>query len=411
MDNKKHGSVFGAVLLIIGSCIGVGILALPIMTGLCGFFPSLIAFLFGFAFMMVTSLLLLEMNGWFSSNTNLVSMASKTLGKIGEISSWVFFLFFFYTLLIAYIAGIGSLIASLFQNYFSMHIPDWVGSLMLVVLLGWLIYFGTRAVDFTNRYLMIGKLGSFICLVFLGVAHVNAEFLLRSNFKFVLFSLPIFVLAFGFQNMVPVLTTYMKGDYKRVRFSILTGGVCTLAIYLIWQVITLGIIPLEGKSGILESLKSGEEAAQAIAGILGTHWVSYFASSLAFFAILTAFLAQSLGLSHFLEDGFKVGNKKSVSNVGICSLVVVPPLLFALIYPTIFLKALNFAGGICLMFLYGILPVFMVWKGRYHLKLSGPYKVAGGKPMLVIVFLFALFVAFFQLSSMFDAPFIPKVGE
>ncbi len=408
--DKKQGSVFGAVLLIIGSCIGVGILALPIMTGLGGFVPSLFAFLFGFGFMMATSLLLLEMNGWFSSKTNLVSMASRTLGKIGKISSWIFFLFFFYTLLVAYIAGIGNLMTTVFQNYFSIHVPDWVGSLLLVLLLGWLIYFGTRAVDFTNRYLMLGKLGSFICLVLLGAAHVNAEFLLRSDFKFMLFSLPMFVLAFGFQNMVPVLSTYMNGDYKRVRLSILLGGGLTLAIYLLWQVITIGIIPLEGKSGILESLKNGEEAAQAIAGILGTHWVSYFASGLAFFAILTAFLAQSLGLSHFLEDGFKISHKKH-ENVGICALVVVPPLMLALIYPTIFLKALSFAGGICLMFLYGILPVFMIWRGRYKLKLSGPYKVAGGRPLLVIVLLFALFVVFFQVSSMVDAPYIPKVGE
>lgn len=407
--DKKKGSVFGAILLIVGSCIGVGMLGLPIMTGLCGFFPSLVAFVLGFAFMIATSLLMLEVNGWFSHKVNMVSMASRTLGKYGKIAGWIFFLFFFYTLLVAYIAGIGSLVSSLFQDYFSMHIPDWLGSLGMVVLLGWIVYLGTRSVDLTNRYLVMGKIAAFICLIFIGAAHVNPNFLLRSNFSYVLFSLPMFVLAFGFQNMIPVLSSYMEGDHKRVRFSVLVGGIVTLSIYLIWQVVTLGIIPLAGPSGIEESLKEGKEAAQAISGILGSHWVSYFASGLAFFAILTAFLAQSLGLSHFLEDGFKVSYKKH-ENIGICSLVVIPPLIFAVIYPTIFLKALNFAGGICLMFLYGILPVLMVWKGRYHLKLHGPYKVAGGKPLLVIVFLFALFVAFFQLSTMFDAPYIPKVG-
>ncbi len=408
--DKQHGSVFGSVLLIVGGCIGVGLLGLPIMTGLSGFLPSLIAFVFGFAFMLSTSLLMLEVNGWFGHNANLVSMATKTLGKVGRLASWVFFLFFFYTLLVAYIAGIGSLITSLAHDYFSVSIPDWGGSLLLVVLLGWLIYFGTRTVDFSNRYLMVGKVGCFICLIFLGAAHVNAQYLLRHNFSFVVYSLPIFVLAFGFQNLIPVLITYMKGDFKRVRLSIIVGAITNLVIYLIWQVITLGIIPLEGPSGILDSLKNGQEASQAISGILGSHWISYLASGLAFFAILTAFLAHSLGLSHFLGDGFKITYKRH-ENIGVCSLVFIPPLIFAVIYPTIFLKALNFAGGICLMFLYGILPVLMVWKGRYVLKLSGPYRVLGGKPFLIWVLLFALFILFFQVSTMLGAPYIPKVGE
>ncbi len=406
--DKKHGSVFGAVLLIIGGCIGVGLLGLPIMTGLCGFFPALIAFVFGFAFMLSTSLLMLEVNGWFSHNANLVSMATKTLGKAGRVASWFFFLFFFYTLLIAYIAGIGSLITSLAHDYFSVAIPDWVGSLLLVTLLGWLVYFGTRTVDFTNRYLMVGKIGTFIFLICLGAAHVNAQQLLRTNFAFVLYSLPMFVLAFGFQNLIPVLLSYMKGDYKRVRKSIILGASINLIIYLIWQVITLGIIPLEGPSGILESLKNGHEASQAISGILGSHWISYLASGLAFFAILTAFLAHSLGLSHFLGDGFKISYKRH-ENLGVCSLVFIPPLFVAMLYPSIFLKAMNFAGGICLMFLYGILPVLMIWKGRYVLKLEGPYRVRGGKPFLAWVLLFALFILFFQVATMLDAPFIPKI--
>ena len=41
---KKEGSVIGGILLIAGSCIGAGMLGLPILTGLVGFFPSLILF-------------------------------------------------------------------------------------------------------------------------------------------------------------------------------------------------------------------------------------------------------------------------------------------------------------------------------------------------------------------------------
>ena len=39
---EKKGSVIGGMLLITGSCVGAGMLGLPIVTGLVGFFPSLI---------------------------------------------------------------------------------------------------------------------------------------------------------------------------------------------------------------------------------------------------------------------------------------------------------------------------------------------------------------------------------
>lgn len=61
------------------------------------------------------------------------------------------------------------------------------------------------------------------------------------------------------------------------------------------------------------------------------------------------------------------------------------------------------------MILFGILPVLMVWKGRYKKEIETPYRVFGGKPLLVILFTIALLVAFFQLSLMFKAPYLPQL--
>jgi tyrosine-specific transport protein len=69
------GSIPGGILLVAGSCIGAGMLALPILTGLSGFFPSLSILLASWAFMTFTGLLLVEVNGWFSNQVNLVSMS------------------------------------------------------------------------------------------------------------------------------------------------------------------------------------------------------------------------------------------------------------------------------------------------------------------------------------------------
>ena len=408
MSKTKHGNVFGGMLLLAGSCIGAGMLGLPIMTGLSGFFPSLVAFFVIWAFMTLTGLLLVEVNSSYQRRVNFITMVGKTLGKKGRIACWFLYLFLFYSILLAYIAGIGSLVAKIFDQYFHMAIPDWGGSLFFVLLFGWLIYMGTRPVDMWNRVFMIGKIGAFFGLIFIGVTQIQPQHLERSVPQYTVYALPILVISFGFHNMIPSLTHYLDNNIKRVRASIIFGGIFALVIYLIWQIIVLGIIPFGGPSGILENYESGNEATQALIGLLDTNWVSYFATLLGFFAILTSFLAQSLSLSHFLGDGLNVDYKKH-EEFWLVVLTLVPPLILAFAYPGIFLKALNFAGGICAVILFGIMPVMMVWKGRYKEKIKTPYRVFGGKALLVTLFLIAVFITLFQLSNMFDAPYLPKL--
>lgn len=408
MAKTSRGGVFGGMLLIAGSCIGAGMLGLPIMTGLSGFYPSLIAFFCVWAFMTLTGLLLVETNGWFKTKVNFITMVGHSLGKPGKIACWLLYLFLFYSLLLAYMAGIGSLISKILGEYFHVAFPDWGGTLFFVVLFGWVIYMGTRPVDLWNRLLMLGKIIAFLSLVFLGARQVQPTLLERSAPEYALFAIPIMVISFGFHNMIPSLTSYLKGNIPKMRLTIILGGLLALVIYLLWQIIVLGIVPFGGESGILESYKEGAEASQALIGYLGSSWVSYFATALAFFAILTSFLAQALSLSHFWADGLKVSYKKHEEG-WLVLLTLLPPLFLSILFPNIFLEALGFAGGICAVILFGILPVLMVWKGRYKKKIEAEYRVFGGKVLLVLLFMGALFVAFFQLSNMFHAPYLPKL--
>ncbi len=397
--SEKPGSYIGGLLLVGGSCIGAGMLALPILTGIAGFLPSLLMFILAWAFMKVTALLLLEVNGWCKVGANITSMAEHALGKFGKVLCGTIYLFLFYSLLVAYISGSGSLGSTYFGFLFSSSVPTWVGSVILVGLCGWVVYLGTRAVDHWNRVFMFGKIATYLALVFLGAKYVQPERLLRADPSYVLFSLPILIIAFGYHNMIPTLMTYMKGDVKRVRSILFSGSLFTLVIYLIWEVIVLGIVPIDGEWGLMESWKMGRQASDAVAGVLGISWVSTFAEGLAFFALLTSFLAQTLSLVHFLTDALKV-QKKKYENLSICFLTLIPPFVCALIYPHLFIRALNFAGGICAVVLFGVLPVTMVWIGRYYKKAQSPYRVVGGKPLLVVAMLFSLFIFFFQLATM-----------
>lgn len=393
----QSGSVLGGMLLVAGSCIGAGMLALPILTGLSGFCPSLIALLLSWAFMTFTGLLLVEVNGWFKTQVNLITMAEETLGRKGRLAAWLSYLFLFYSLLVAYTAASGTVFSAILEALFSISIAPAMASLFFTLLFGYIVFLGTRTVDLFNRILMAGLIISYLGMIGFGLTRIDPQLLCHSAPQLTLLSLPVLVVSFGFQNMIPSLTAYLNGSLKKVRLTIIGGGLISLCIYLIWSLLVLGVVAPED---IQVSYAKGEEATVPLKAAIGSHAITHFAQGFAFFAIVTSFLAQGLTLTHFLCDGFK--KQPTQKNLSFfVFLALAPPLFLALYHPQIFFRALSFAGGICAMVLFGILPVSMVWVGRYVRKHSSHYHVKGGKLSLLLAFLFSLFVIGCEILKFF----------
>ena len=379
-------------------------LGLPILTGIAGFFPSFIMFVIAWLFMTTTALLMVEVLGWFKKPVNMISMVGHTLGPVGKLLCWVLYLFLFYAILVGYMSLSGNHATLFAHDVFKLTLPNWAGTLFFVIVFGWIAYLGTRTVDYVNRYLMIGKIISYIALIVFGLQYVAPKFLLHWQPKYALFTFPILIISFGFHNMVPVLMQYMGGDRKRVRTTIYAGSIFAFVIYLIWELVAIGILPI---GDIIQSYGKDIDAAQSIFLYVGSNLIGYSAQSLAFFAILTSFLAQTLSLSHFLGDGFKV-KKKERENVWMCVFALFPPLIFTMFFPEIFFQAINFAGGICAIVLFGILPALMAWIGRYQKRNLLPDRVPGGKFLLLLILLIASFIFFYQLTVMLNIPIFPK---
>src|SRR5437763_272950 len=96
----SHGHIIGGGLLIAATTIGVGMLALPVATGPGGFLPSILIYIACWAFMLCTGLLLLEVCSWMPPDSNLITMATRLLGKPGKIICWGVYLFLFEMMMI-----------------------------------------------------------------------------------------------------------------------------------------------------------------------------------------------------------------------------------------------------------------------------------------------------------------------
>lgn len=388
--------VFGAILLIAGCCIGAGMLGLPVLSAETGFQPSLFMFVVCWLFMLTTSFLLLEANLWLKDDASIVSMAEHSLGWIGKGITWAVYLFLFYCLMVAYAAGSGALVADFASELLAIQAPHWIGSLLISLLFGFLIYLGTQAVDAFNRMLMIGLIVAYLGLVLMGARYVNPELLARHDWSQIGSVIPIMVICFGYHNLVPSLTTYLKRDVKALRTAFFWGSIIPLFAYLAWEWLILGIVPLNGEGGFRQALSGGEMATEALRTTVGSSWVLTLAEAFAFFAIVTSFLGVALSFVDFLADGLKI--KKTVTGKALlCVMALLPPFICAIAYPSIFLSALNYAGGFGAVTLFGILPALMVWQGRYHKKIGMEPLVPGGKPFLCGVIAFAIGVILLQL--------------
>lgn len=392
----KSGSLAGGILLVAGCCIGAGMLGLPVLSALVGFTPSIILFCFSWLFMVCTGLLLLEVNLWFKDDVSIISMADRTLGPIGKFVGWTGFLFLFYALMVAYISGTGEIIADFAKDLAGLAIPSWVGSFFLCILLGCMVYLGTKAVDWFNRIFMVGLIGTYALLVALGSPHVNPELLKHADWSAAYLVIPAMIISFGYHNLIPTLTTYLQGDIKRLRLTILLGSAIPLLVYIIWEWLILGLVPVEGEGGFREAFGQGDITTRVLKSAIGSSWVVDLAHYFAFFAIVTSFLGVSLSFVDFLADGLLI-KKDAKGKLLLCLLVIVFPFVLALVYPKIFLTALRYAGSFGAVTLFGILPAAMVWAGRYHRNRQGPRTLPGGKAALLAVILVALLVITLQI--------------
>ncbi len=397
ISQSKTGSVFGGILLIAGSCIGAGMLALPVVTGQGGFLPALLMFLIAWIFMTLTGFLLLEANLTVGHELSLISLVRNTLGKPGKLLCWILFIFLFYSLNIAYIAASGSILQTICADLFGIHLSLWMGSFLFTVICGATLLIGTRPVDYLNRLFMLGLILTYLLLIGLGSLYIHPTYLTESHWEYSLTALPVLIISFGFHNMIPTLALYFQGDKKRLCRTIFIGSSLPLLIYLLWEAIMLGIIPIQGREGLAHALNQGEAATEALRAVVGKAWISTTAQCFAFFAIVTSFLAQSLSLVDFLSDGIRV-SKKGGMRLFLVGITLFPPFVFAFLYPNIFIKALNIAGGFVATILFGVLPVLMVWILR---KQPGTekYKILKGGHALLLVIL-ATAIGIFSLQAL-----------
>lgn len=371
----------GAILLITGTAIGAGMLALPVLTAEAGLWPTALLFLSIWALTLFTALLLVEVNLSYKKEVNLISMCKATLGERAAGFTWVLFLALLYSLTSAYLSGSGSILNSVFESVFGFTVPYYLEPVLPLTLFGLFVVLGTAAVDRVNRILIAGLVAAYIGLVVTALPDVMSSRFTFHNFGPLFAAVPVAVTSFGFHIIIPSVVSYLHYDARLIKKAVIVGSLVPLAVYLLWELVILGVVPLDAtKSALLK----GAPITEALADIVGAPWVVGFGVAFSFFAIVTSFLGVSLSLFSFLKDG--LGGKSRLVVV----LTFLPPLIFVELFPGGFIGALRYAGVIVAL-ISGVLPALMAYKACEK-KHQSSYRAPGRSWGLGLAILFSLLI-------------------
>lgn len=374
----------GGTLLIVGTAIGAGMLALPMATARGGFIHTLPIFIAIWALMTMGAFYILEVNMTLPEGSNLISMSKKTCGPIGLAATLSLYAFLLYSVVAAYIAAGGDLLEFLLQ-YIHIKIPLTLSGLIFTLTFSMLIYSGIKKTDWVNRGLMLIKLVAFILLLQSAMPHINQHLLYKGNISETLSSISVITAAFTFGIIVPSMRQLFNSDLKKLRKALLYGSIIPLISYILWDCSVQGIIPTNSPHGLnFISFHSSHPVSDLVKGLMQrtqSPRLSFWAQGFTSVCVLTSFLGVGISLVSFLSDGIPIKNNKRRQQISF-AVAFIPPWLIMVFFPQAFTYGVRYAG-FCALILMMLLPGIMAYRSRYHLKSKGQQLVFGGKPLLV----------------------------
>lgn len=382
----------GSTLLVAGTMIGAGMLAMPLTSAGIGLTATVFLLISLWAVLTFTALLFVELYQTADSDAGIGTLAAQYFGKAGRIISTAVLIVFLYALIAAYVSGGGSLLMDLLPAMGDKDTMNKIAVLVFTIFFGSFIVIGTHSVDKINRVLFFVMIATFILVLALMLPNIKFDNLMAMPIDnaLIISASPVFFTAFGFHGSIPSLNKYLDGNVKSLRIAILVGSGITLFAYFLWQLSTHGLLSQNEFLQILREDATLNGLVKATLEITQSPIIANAVKIFSTLALVTSFLGVALGLLECIEDLLKQSFDIHAGRISLGLMTFIPPVLFSLFYPEGFILALGYAGQM-FAFYAVVLPVALVWKARsIHPNL--PYRVWGDKALLVIVLVLGVMI-------------------
>ena len=382
-----------ASFLVAGNVLGVGLLALPIKLGLSGYFPSVIDIFVICVAMVISALVIAERLPRDKKVFDLPSFFQQEMGSFGRWVAIICNLIILYGIIIAYLCGISKIVCALLPFPVSQHLVIVIYFLLATSL----VVFGHKVLSKSSTLILPAIIICFIALIIIGSKHFDLGLLRFSNWKFVPLGLPVVISAFHFHNVIPTVSTCVNHDRKSLFKAIIYGVAIGFVMNLAWTTVVLGSLP---HANIVQAFIQGIPATVPMSLLLHSNWFTSIGMVFALLAITASYMANGSGLFGFIRDllyTYAKNESRFLSGI----LAFLPALVFALIYPNIFLSALDIVGGIGEAMLFAVLPGLILVRMMRH---KSKFLVGVGYVIFAIGVFVMIFVGLEKLGLVHIAP-------
>ena len=402
----------GTTLLVSGTMIGAGMLAMPLTSAGIGFTFTVVLLISLWILLTYSALLFVEVYQTTESDSGIGTLSALYFGNAGRVVSTTVMFVFLYALLAAYISGGGEILMKATQSTGllgqegviantspEMTLKIFIG--IFTVFFGSFVIISTKVVDGFNRLLFFVMLVALVVVIFVMFPKASVQNLMAMPLDnaLIISAAPIFFTSYGFHGSIPSLVKYMEGDVRGLRIAIVAGSAITLVGYILWQLSTHGVLSQSEFTQILKEKPTLYGLIEACRRITGSEIIASAVQLFSALALVTSFLGVALGLFDCTEDMLRKGLHINAGRLLLGAITFLPPVLFAYFYPD-FIAALSYAGQMFAFFAV-VLPVGLVWKARRRYP-NLPYRVAGGDIALIIALVIGIVVA--------CIPFFVKAG-
>lgn len=392
--------LIGSILLIAGTCIGSGMIALPMVLAKIGLIPSIILMFIIWFLMYYTSLINLELNLQAGKGLALGRLGRYFSGRIAEIIGMVNLKILSYALLAVFIYGGSSII----QNLLSLDISIvYIGACYAVISI-LVLLLPLKLIDYINRLLFIGIL-IVIAILIIGLIAMIKWYnlpLFSSRYKEILVwseITPVVFTSFGFQVIFHTLTNYCNKNARTLKLAFLFGTLIPAIVYIIWTCSVLTVIhhenPVFYQQMVVGNVEVGE-LVKELSSIAKWQSVQLLVWIISTLAIATSVIGVGVGLCDSLKVSFSnLKCNSRIRDIIAASTTILPAYIITILIPNAFITVLGFAGMI-LVIIAILLPTYLLYKAKiknfYYPELKKKY-------LIVISVIIGIFIMGYELTN------------
>ena len=382
ISTEKHG-ILGGTMIIAGTAIGAGMLALPMISAGMWLYWSLLLLGLTWLLMLRSSQAILEVNLHYEPGSSFHTLVRDTLGPAWSAVNGFSVAFVLYILVYAYVSGGGSTVQQTLMAVAGVDPGSLVSGLGFALVLIACVWWSTRFVDRLSVILMAAMVLTFVLSMTGMLSQIRLSFLTAASGAgtdgdraiFIWCALSTYLTSFCFHASVPSLVKYFGKEPVRINKCLVYGTLIALTCYVAWIVAADGIISREQFKGVIAAGGNVGDLIRAAGSGIDSSFILRMLEAFSFFAVATSFLGAGLGLFDYMADlcGFDdthFGRAKTTL------VTFLPPTLGALIKPDGFLAAIGWAGLAAPIWSV-IVPALMVRASRRKFA-DAAYRTPGG---------------------------------